>query len=720
METHLRTPKDIFDVGQILHIPIYQRPYVWDESVQWAPLWEDVRRLAERPAAAGQPRHFLGAVVIQRRVSGYGEKLQQWEVVDGQQRLTTLQLLIDAVAAQIQELAVERPADAPRLQGLVDHLEKLTHNAPSDVEAGESRLKVKHHNCDGVAFCAVMDAPAPIAYEDLEESRFTQAHAYFSREAGDWLGAHADVVSRGERLAQALKKELQLVVISLEAYEDSQAIFETLNARGTPLSPTDLIKNLVFQRLNAEGGNAREAVQVWDRFDTKVWTLEERVGSASYSRSSIFLRNWLVAKLGNAEEVSQRQLFPRFKRFVEETQLSMMEIVREIDQSAEAFIAALAESERISGNIGTAAMFMYRTRASKMQAADPVLLWLIDPCNRVPQEQQDAALGHLESWLMRRAILRKSTSSYPRVVAELLARLHRASPDEVGQTVEAYLASLDQETTYWPGDDEVRRELLILPAYQRFARPRLRMLLEAAEDHHRGFTGGGHSRTGHRVERDGRPIEHVLPQNWVANWPLADKPEAEAVRREHVHVLGNLTLLTKSLNSSVSNGPWGGPPGKRAALEKHDVLLLNRELRQLGQERWDESLIDQRSDSLASALLATWPVPEGHTGEITEKNSGADVDVTVTALIAAGLLPVGTQLVSRRSRAVGKAAVVLPNGELQVDDRTFSSPSGAARFAVNTRAEDGWAFWRLPDGRSLRDLRKEYLRAARGIDDSNE
>ncbi len=128
-------------------------------------------------------------------------------------------------------------------------------------------------------------------------------------------------------------------------------------------------------------------------------------------------------------------------------------------------------------------------------------------------------------------------------------------------------------------DEEVgtRRELAEMPAYNRYSRARLRMLLEAAEDHLRGYSSRN-PKSENRVPRKGYPIEHLLPQKWINHWPV-EGLAAEIDRREHVHRLGNLTLITAPLNSSVSDGPWLGSEGKSAKLKKHSVLLMNQQVR---------------------------------------------------------------------------------------------------------------------------------------------
>src|SRR5690349_6186496 len=125
------------------------------------------------------------------------------------------------------------------------------------------QLKLRHTNRDGAAFEEVMNAEVPIDYAGLTHSasKIVGAHRYFVTEIETWLGGEDgdETGRRAQALADVLNRGLQLVVIDLKAYEDSQEIFETLNARGTPLTAADLIKNFVFQRLEAEGVDTNKA-----------------------------------------------------------------------------------------------------------------------------------------------------------------------------------------------------------------------------------------------------------------------------------------------------------------------------------------------------------------------------------------------------------------------------------------------------------------------------
>jgi alkylated DNA nucleotide flippase Atl1 len=157
----------------------------------------------------------------------------------------------------------------------------------------------------------------------------------------------------------------------------------------------------------------------------------------------------------------------------------------------------------------------------------------------------------------------------------------------------------------------------------------------------------------------------------------------------------------------VSNGPW---TTKREALAAHDTLLLNSRLLSAWTE-WDEPAIDARSESLIDALLAAWPVPVDHVGSVVDPHEKAAGWIQVKHLVEAGLLQPGTVLNPRPGTWQSRTALVRPDGLLEVDGKTFETPSGAGRFVKNGNT-NGWSFWRLDDGRRLLDVREAYSGAA--------
>lgn len=443
METVVRTPLEIFNLPQHLVIPLFQRSYVWIEEDQWAPLWQDVRRMAELRLAdpASTAVHFLGAIVLQAQDNPTGT-MQLRQVIDGQQRLTTLQLLMDATAAILEARAEDN---------LALRLEGLTYNPPHYVPLDDEVLKLRHTNRDREAYDEVMQADPPVIYGELKyaNGRLAQAHQFFSEQVEQWLGdeSHPEASMRAHTLTEVMTRALQLVVIDLRTDENSQEIFETLNARGTPLTAADLVKNFVFQRLTAEGVDTKKAyVEDWP-FESSFWEKEIGVGRYFMSRSSLFLNQWLMSRIG--EEISPKQTFARFKHFVEyEAGTSMAGLLPVLKQQAVLYQRWTERATDPHAELTVVELSVYRQQASELELLKPILIWLHEAEIGHPDSVIRRVVSSVESWVFRRALLRLSTADLGRVVADLI-RSHRTAPQsELASRVEAYLSRLNAASTY--------------------------------------------------------------------------------------------------------------------------------------------------------------------------------------------------------------------------------------------------------------------------------
>lgn len=699
MQTNVRTPTEIFNQPQRLLVPLFQRPYVWDEEKQWEPLWNDVVRVASRLLEGGrdtQP-HFLGAVVIQQIQNAMGD-LQTRIVIDGQQRLTTLQIALDAVHAVFEQRGHAHAA--ARLAYLVENAEAFRRNP-------EDRFKVWPTNRDRDAFNEVMGIKPPIDYDALKhaESRLVMAHRYFLTRAEEWLSeesAHTEM-QRADALEMAISKLMQLVVIDLQVDENAQEIFETLNARGTPLTPVDLIKNFVFQRLSEEGANVEKIyADYWELYESKFWEEEILSGRLRRPRAVVFFNHWLFSMLG--EDVTSSEVFSIFKRYLlDRPELSTLDLVKRIHRSAKVYEDITRKGQSGQGEVDRVALFAYRAEAMQTDVVKPLLLALLDPDREVPIPHSvvEEAIEVIESWLVRRMLVRVATKSHARFMAELVTLVRTAAPQNVVATLRDHLMRQRADASYWPDDAMVRQSLLRMPIYKRISRSRMRMLLEAIEDHLRGYGTGKQGLTGVRTPRGLYTIEHLLPQSWEANWPPPDDGD-EAMRGERLHMLGNLTLVTQALNSKVSNGAW---EVKSTELNRHGVVLLNNRLADFTQGAWTDAAIEQRTSVLIDIILRIWKVPEGHTLPSTDVVSLAAAKVGIADLLRAGLLTSGTELVCTWPSLSDARVRVRDDGALMLGDVAYCSPSSAGSAVRDGKATNGWSFWKLEGGLTLDDLR---------------
>lgn len=705
MDTQVRTPQALFTQAQRFVVPLFQRPYVWNRELQWEPLWDDLARVASHvlrePAGAHRP-HFLGAVVLQQ-VPNKTSELQRRVIIDGQQRLTTLQVLLDALHAELLALGEKAPAR---------RIEILTTNEDAYRINPEDRFKVWPTNRDQPSFSEVMVAVPPVQYDGLKHAaaRLPQAHRYFGEEIRAWLhaGGQEQQHARAEAIERAARDLLQIVVIDLGAEENAQEIFETLNARGAQLTAADLIKNLVFQQLRSEADSIeRLYVEYWEEFETAFW--EAPVAARhSMTRASSFLSHWLVSQV--VEEIPSREIFTRFKRFATESERPMLALLSEIKTAAAVYRRFIESASSTAEQLTNDELFAYRSSVIDSDSITPLILWAFSASpSAIPDPQRQKFVNVLSSWLVRRMIVRATTKSYAAVVVDALRKLKSSPRETAGDTLEAFFLAQTASSAYWPDDSEVKHELETSLIYKRMGRGRLRMLLEAVEDHLRGYTTESAFR-GQRVERDAHAIEHVMPRAWEKHWPL-DSRTSDEERNKLVHTLGNLTLLRSRLNGSVSNRPWTSKDSasKRSAIEEHDVLLLNRRLLSAAGDKWDDDKIRTRTSAMADIVNLVWPAPPG----TRRVDSAQRVELRrrpgLDDLIAAGYLSIGAALYSKRKRFQGPIATVTSDGRIDVGGTLYDAPSAAAT-AITGAPTNGREFFHIESaaGANLNDLFERY------------
>lgn len=293
MQAETRTLTQLFQPDVRYVIPLYQRPYVWSEQRQWSPLWQDIATVADHVLTEGasskSPAHFLGAIVIEQEENPPGSP-QRYLVIDGQQRLTTLQLLLAAAARTAHEMGCTAQGDLLRRLTLNDEL----------LATGDERFKVWPTNANRVAFRATMQPGGPPTEPQVTlSSEIRDAYSFFRGQIKSWAAddiSHAAVESPPTQHFEALRVTLghllKLVSIRLEDGDNPQVIFETLNGRGTPLIALDLLKNAVF--LKAERQNAETDqlyAQYWaPELDRDYWRDERRAGRLFNKNGDLFLQ----------------------------------------------------------------------------------------------------------------------------------------------------------------------------------------------------------------------------------------------------------------------------------------------------------------------------------------------------------------------------------------------------------------------------------------------
>ena len=562
----------------------------------------DVEELAQSiMEGGGTEPHFMGAVVFQQKQFAAGT-IERRIVVDGQQRLTTLQLLIDAIQEVLENR--EHSSPAKRLSALVANGEEYRNGNP------DLAFKVWPTVADRDAFRHAMSNELSVS--DHATSRIVQAHEYFKGQAEQWIDRFPEEAGERDRAATALEAavsgSLEIVVIDLDDSDNPHVIFETLNARGTPLLQSDMVKNKVLY--DAEVGPrdddsevSEEEKRLWPFDQDDWWAQEVGRGLQRRPRVDVYLNHWLT--LRNRAEMKPYDEFRTFEKYADarlEEDGTITDVARDMGDIGSIY-RDVEEVRRTD-----IARFLERRNVMNVGVVTPLLLWLLS--TRLPTSTLATCLKALESFLVRRVVCGYSARSYGQLFVGLIARLAGESVDDADRILVSYLGGQTAQATLWPGDEELRERFVAAPLYQYMTHGRLRMVLEGIEEEVR--TNKAESREVYGALH----IEHVMPQTWPPNWPLpddvADGGEAVANRDRAIHTIGNLTLVNGRLNAALSNAPWAS---KRETLSDHSVLFLNKRLVNKGPEVWDEAAIEKRARWLHKQAVKIWP----HWGDLQNR-----------------------------------------------------------------------------------------------------
>lgn len=613
----------LFDGNKFYQVPLFQRPYVWDEKENWEPLWEDIQSLLDKRLRTGKAHpHFMGAIVLEQVPNPAGS-IETRLVIDGQQRFTTLQVFLMAA----RNLCAAKGAEkfAGRFTGLIE-------NAANRAETEEEKFKLLPTNSDRPAFRLICESASDAEVEqavkgraDLHASNIIGAYRYFSKQLSDWVAGTLDdesdfealsgktVEDRLECIWLVVQDGLQLVVINLTAGDETQVIFETLNARGTELLPADLIKNYLFHKAaRVEGATEKDVeklyVKHWERFDSKFWREPVQQGRIYRPRIDLFINHYL--SMMTRDEVKSTHLFNAYKGFVDSGKADP-EASIQVPTTPAAHIQQLAEFGDVfqafyePKDHDALALFLRRLEAVDTATVYPFLLYAYAHLMPDNKDEFDKILGVLESFLMRRLIINFTTKNYNRLFVDLIKAVEKAGGVSASIVAEQ-LGKGTGESTKFPTDEELLTAVFEQKLYGRIAQKKVRAVLEALD----AFSMSSKSEAIAMPSK--LTIEHVMPQTWFTHWPLPDEAKVDplteqkaAVRRSvMLNTLGNLTLITGKFNSSLQNASWAK---KRPELLTYSKMNLTRYFHGPQADEWHEDAIRARTEHLYAQLLKIWP-----------------------------------------------------------------------------------------------------------------
>lgn len=610
-------------------VPFYQRPYVWNRKEQWEPLWDDIREKADaRLLGNGSPPHFLGAVVLEPQERGGLGGVESFHIIDGQQRLTTLQYVLTALAMLLHE------ANETNLLSVVEECRR--NGNPNTMKRPEVEVyKVWPTFRDQENFVQAMDAPSRTELKKRFPQSFTQLGAfrqarnihppsleaiwYFGDQMSEWLkqDGGGDKQIRTAAMTEAILRDFSVVCISLGKDDDPQVIFETLNGRGAELNATDLIRNFIFMRAEQEGADPEMLYnKLWSRFEQPFWSQEQRRGRLKRPRLEWFVQTAIQAEL--CEEVDVGKLYDGYRRFA----MGQRNVTPAAEQLQTLNIHGASYQQLVSGS-GPEPIARFGRRLALWDASTthPLALFIVK--SNTSAEEQARMLDMLVSYLVRRAICGLTAKNYNKVFLQQLKRL--SVSDLSAARLLSGLANMEGEASRWPRDDEFRKAWVEGDIYEgALNATQTKTILAELENGMRS----ARSEEPFASNLETLDVDHILPSSWFQHWPLADgtcatnseadsartaidsdQPPSDrqkAIRRREAakRRMGNLTLLHYGVNRGAQHC---GFLRKREALFAESNLHLNRAL--MRAEIWDEDTIAARGRELFEVAKRIWRGP---------------------------------------------------------------------------------------------------------------
>ncbi|NBC41406.1 DUF262 domain-containing protein [Corallococcus exiguus] len=540
---------EFFNGTKQMLVPLFQRPYEWGPS-EWETLWADLLEQYERTEEESVASHFTGAIVTAPARS-VPVGVSKYLVIDGQQRLTTVTILICAMRSLFESGTKE--------------YRKLTRLLVNEDDDGLDHFKLLPTQPDRAAFQAL------IAATPQADTRFTQAFEFFQKKLAGNDSDGAPINS--ERLATAVQSRLTVVAIHLGDTDDPYLIFESLNAKGTPLTQADLVRNYLLLRLHS---NAQQKAY------EEAWLPMQAILPGEHLTE--FMRQYLMM---NGEEVAKSAIYTVLKKRLLDVQDAAIagELLR-MQKASVLYANIVGLTAPTDATVGKGLARLHRW---DIATANPFILKLLLAHSRAEVSATDVAssIALIESFVVRRAVCAVPTNQLKRIFLSITKDMPASGvPQWLSKTLAA-----GSSGRRWPKDDEFKDSLL---RYRAYAQPtaRCRFLLESIEEHH------GHKEPAAFANAT---IEHVMPQTLTDEWRSMIGDNVTEIHEQWVDLLGNLTLT--GYNSELSNSPF--PIKKQLLSDSH--FEMNKWI--AGKEKWTEVELRERTELVFAKTKEIWPRP---------------------------------------------------------------------------------------------------------------
>lgn len=572
MEAHKINITGIFNQGRELHIPFFQRGYVWQE-----PDWQRFLDSVEDTSESKKP-HFFGSLILKNIPTSISQDISDRRaVIDGQQRLTTFCLLFKALC---------------NVQDVNEKFKAVFFNLKSEVI-------LKHNQMDREIFDAIMqDNISPELEKKYRNNNVLNAYKFFMDNKKTLQTI--DVLT--------VLTNAQFVGIELTENEDEQQIFDTINSLGVRLTTAELLKNHLYPSneykdlYNSTWFNYFEK----DEDTRNFWDADITSGREKRNNLDVLLQSFFIISKKNSSKFKLNNLFQEYKSYLDENGISrnkdkltsfVSELMNYADLYKKHIDYTLLEADSDIEIKTPLQRLIVAIFSLDITTLVPYVLYVLKEVK--DEAEQDAIFKFLETYVIRCFICKVTTKNYNNLFASLIN-------NEI-KTVDGLRSVLVDTTSdsRMPSDSEVR-ESFTRTRKAHYIPKTILYLLELAIRN----TGRQNTKL---LSIKNYDLEHILPQKWRANWPLPQTElspeEQEDLRNRKVASIGNMTILKNGLNKSLHNESWQ----KKKSGKKDDGLVkygagLETFSQYIDLPEWNEETIDNRADFLLEKALEIWKI----------------------------------------------------------------------------------------------------------------
>ena len=531
---------DPISVGKVLSenhrfvVPIYQRTYAWTEKKQLDPLFVQIEDKAQERLKKGKVDfpHYMGSLLVVPEGEASFGRVQAFDVVDGQQRLTTFHLCFAALRDIARSLSFTDLS--AKLESLLLHSEDL---AESDQKHG--RYKLQPTTSDRECFREIIDSTS----DDLRSNhpqhfhkngkikkvettpKSLAAYWFFLSRAQAFVNVdEASARNRLLALTDAIFQNFHFIVITLSKEDDPQVIFATLNDGGAPLAAMDLVRNDVFLRASRNEEDEEHLMKkYWRMFEEDpFWKQERTQGRIKKPVMDFFLAHTLAAETG--ELVSLSELYAEYKKYTK----------RKSGQTVAEELASLTSYAPLYRELiapqPTSALYHLSRLLDVFDLSTAYPLILMIAASKVEPGVKQSIYSLIGSYIVRRALCGLTAKNYNIAFLDIVSHM-RASNISVESFASAVALKSNSEAAKFPTDEEFRQAIVSRPQYGPLPTHRLRFVIEELE------LGSRDKFTASHGIKPGLSIEHIMPQQWQEHWrelpsgKLAPQPGRTAIGR---------------------------------------------------------------------------------------------------------------------------------------------------------------------------------------------